>query len=143
MTRLATGQKEISRSPLQGRGELILIVDDEEAVSSVTKRILESNRYRTLVAHNGTEAVALYASGQNEIDLVLTDFNMPSMSGPETIARLRRINPNVRIILATGADSAHGVTSAADMGVQAIMKKPFDVFSLLDNLQKVLQTPLC
>jgi PAS domain S-box-containing protein len=48
-----------------------------------------------------------------------------------------------RIILATGADSAHGVTSAADMGVQAIMKKLFDVFLLLDNLRKVLQTPLC
>ena len=143
LTRLAGAQKEISSSPLQGRGELILIVDDEEAVSSVTKRILESNRYRTLVAHNGAEAVALFASGANEINLVLTDFNMPSMSGPETIARLRRINPNVRIILATGADSAHGVTSAANMGVQAIMKKPFDVFSLLDNLQKVLQTPLC
>ena len=51
----------------QGRGELILIVDDEDAVCSVTKRILESNQYRTLVAKNGAEAVALYANDANEM----------------------------------------------------------------------------
>ena len=118
---------------------MILIVDDEDAVCSVTKRILESNQYRTPVAKNGAEAVALYANDANEINLVLTDLNMPSMSGPDTIAMLRKINPNVRIIVATGAYSAHGVTSATEMGVQALMKKPFDVFSLLDTLQSVLK----
>jgi CheY-like chemotaxis protein len=123
----------------QGRGELILIVDDEDAVCSVTKRILEASQYRTLVAKNGAEAVALYANGANEINLALIDFNIPSMSGPDTIAMLRKIKPNVRIIVATGAYSAHGVTSATEMGVQALMKKPFDVFSLLDTLQSVLK----
>ena len=123
----------------QGRGELILIVDDEDAVCSVTKRILEANQYRTLVAKNGAEAVALYANGANEINLALTDLNMPSMSGPDTIAMLGKIKPNVRIIVATGAYSAHGVTSATEMGVQALMKKPLDVFSLLDTLQSVLK----
>ena len=59
------------------------------------------------------------------------------MSGPDTIAMLRKINPNVRTIVATGAYSAHGVTSATEMGVQALMKKPSDVFSLLDTLQNV------
>jgi two-component system cell cycle sensor histidine kinase/response regulator CckA len=48
---------------------LILIVDDEDAVCSVTERILESNQYRTLVAKNGAEAVALYANDANEINL--------------------------------------------------------------------------
>jgi two-component system, cell cycle sensor histidine kinase and response regulator CckA len=142
MTRPATGAKGISEAPPQGSGELILIVDDEEAVSSVTKRILESNRYRTLVAHTGAEAVSLYAREAHEINLVLTDLNMPSMSGPDTIAMLRQINPNVRIIVATGADSAHGATSPAELGVQALMKKPFDVFMLLDTLRNVLRMPL-
>ena len=122
--------------------ENILVVDDEEAISSVTKRILETNRYRTLVANNGAEAVSLYVREAHKINLVLTDLNMPSMSGPDTIAMLRRINPNVRIIVATGADSAHGATSAAELGVQALMKKPFDVFVLLDTLRNVLRTPL-
>ena len=67
---------------------------------------------------------------------------MPSMSGPDTIASLKKINPGVRIIVATGGDSAHGVTSAAELEVRDLIKKPFDVFALLDTLQKVLQSPI-
>jgi two-component system, cell cycle sensor histidine kinase and response regulator CckA len=142
LTRMAAEARGIPVAPPQGGGELILIVDDEVAVCTITKRILESNRYRTLVANNGTEAIALFASEAKEINLVLTDLNMPSMSGPDTIAILKKIKPDVRIIVATGADSAHGATSAGELGVQALLKKPFDVFALLDTLHKVLQTPV-
>ena len=142
LTPSATVEGRSPVAPPLGGGELILIVDDEEAVCTITKRILESNRYRTLVAASGTEAVALFASEAKEISLVLTDFNMPSMSGPDTIAALKKINPDVRIIVATGAHSAHGATSAGELGVQALLKKPFDVFALLDTLQKVLHSPL-
>jgi two-component system cell cycle sensor histidine kinase/response regulator CckA len=142
LTPVAMVRAENPMAPPQGGGELILIVDDEEAVCTVTKRILESNRYRTLVANNGTEAIALFAREAREINLVLTDFNMPSMSGPDTIASLKKINPGVRIIVATGGDSVHGMTSAAELGVRALLKKPFDVFALLGTLQKVLQSPV-
>ncbi len=138
MRRPAKDAKGIPVAPPQGQGELILIVDDEEAVCSITRRILLSNRYRTLVARNGLEAVALYSNQANEIRLVLTDLNMPSMSGPDTIASLRKINPRVRIIVATGAHSARAAASAIEMGVQAIMKKPFDVSSLLETVRNVL-----
>ena len=138
MRRPATDAKGIPVAPPQGRGELILIVDDEDAVCSITQRILQSNRYQTLIARNGLEAVALYSNNANEVKLVLTDLNMPSMSGPDTIATLRKINPSVKIIVATGADSARGAISATEMGVQAIMKKPFDVYSLLNTVRNVL-----
>ena len=142
LTPVAMARAENPMEPPQGGGELILIVDDEEAVCTVTKRILESNRYRTLVANNGTEAIALFAREAREINLVLTDFNMPSMSGPDTIASLKKINPGVRIIVATGGDSVHGMTSAAELGVRALLKKPFDMFALLGTLQEVLQSPV-
>jgi two-component system, cell cycle sensor histidine kinase and response regulator CckA len=142
LTRVAQVRAGSSMAPPRGRGELILIVDDEEAVRTVTKHILESSRYRTLVAGNGTEAVALFARKATEINLVLMDFNMPSMSGPKTIASLKRINPSVRIIVSSGGDSVHGVTSAAELGVRDLLKKPFDVSVLLDILQKVLRSPV-
>ena len=123
----------------KGKGELILIVDDEEAVRSVTKRILESNGYRTLIATQGTEAVACYVEKGYEISVVLTDLHMPDMDGVEAIAVLRQINPNVKIIVVTGAGSALGAPSAREMGVQAYIKKPFDVAHLLVTLQNVLQ----
>ena len=140
LTGMATEVRGAPTAPAQGAGELILIIDDEEAICSVVKRILESNRYRTVIANNGTEAIALFTNGTKEIDLVLTDLNMPSMSGSDIIAILKEINPDVPIIVATGADSTHGPTSAAELGVQALLKKPFDISTLLETLNKVLQS---
>jgi PAS domain S-box-containing protein len=139
LPRLAPVKQGPSEVLPKGKGELILIVDDEEAVRSVTKRILESNGYRTVIATQGTEAVACYVEKGYEISVVLTDLHMPDMDGVEAIAVLRQINPNVKIIVVTGAGSALGAPSAREMGVQAYIKKPFDVAHLLVTLQNVLQ----
>ncbi len=125
--------------PPRGSGELVLIVDDEEAVRSVTKRILESSGYRTLMATQGTEAVAFYVEQGPDISVVLTDLHMPDMGGVEAISVLRQMNPRVKIIVVTGAGSALGAPSASEMGVQAYIKKPFDVAHLLVTLHDVLE----
>src|SRR3984957_6436369 len=130
------GQSEVLP---KGSGELILIVDDEEAVRTVTQRILETNGYRTLLATQGAEAVACYVEKGYEISVVMTDLHMPDMGGVEAIAALRQINPCVKIIVVTGAGSALGAPTATEMGVQAYIKKPFDVAHLLLTLQNVLQ----
>jgi two-component system, cell cycle sensor histidine kinase and response regulator CckA len=135
---VAPAKKRPEEALPRGRGELILIVDDEEAVRSVMKRILESHGYRTLAATRGTEAVACYIAKGAEISLVLTDLHMPDMGGAEAIAVIRELNPSVRIIVATGAGSPPGATIAREMGVQAYIKKPFDLAHLLGTLQRVL-----
>jgi CheY-like chemotaxis protein len=134
---LSTKERTAEALP-RGRGELILIVDDEEAVRSVMKRILESHGYRTLAATRGTEAVACYVERGTEISVVLTDLHMPDMGGAEAIAVLRELNPRVRIIVATGAGSPPGANSVHELGVQAYIKKPFDLAHLLGTLQRVL-----
>jgi PAS domain S-box-containing protein len=135
---LAAAKPRTAEAFPRGRGELILIVDDEEAVRSVMKRILESHGYRTLAATKGTEAVACYVEKGTEISVVLTDLHMPDMGGAEAIAVLRELNPSVRIIVATGAGSPPGAISVSDLGVQAYIKKPFDLAHLLGTLQRVL-----
>ena len=70
--------------------------------------------------------------------MVLTDLHMPDMGGAEAIAVLRELNPSVRIIVATGAGSPPGAASAHEMGVQAYIKKPFDLAHLLGTLHQVL-----
>jgi PAS domain S-box-containing protein len=134
---LSTKQRTPEALP-RGRGELILIVDDEESVRSVMKRILESHGYRTLAATRGTEAVACYLERGTEISVVLTDLHMPDMGGAEAIAVLRELNPRIRIIVATGAGSPPGGNSVHELGVQAYIKKPFDLAHLLGTLQRVL-----
>src|SRR6185295_11719780 len=94
-------EPKLSQLPT-GNGEVILVIDDEISICEITKASLENYGYRVLVANSGPEAVALYAEKRNEIDLAVTDTDMPFMDGHATSLALKKINPELRIILASG-----------------------------------------
>jgi PAS domain S-box-containing protein len=89
-------------APLTGRGELILVVDDEESIRTVSRRSLEASGYRVLAASDGIEALELYGRHPGAVDLVLTDIMMPYVDGGVFIRRLRRMDPGVRILATSG-----------------------------------------
>ncbi len=122
-----------------GRGELILIVDDEEAIRTTTRQTLEALDYRTLVAADGVEAVALYTQHNAEIAVVLTDMMMPIMDGPTTIQMLQRINPAVKIIAASGVSHLGGPARVAEMGVRHFLPKPYSAQTVMTTLNLVLR----
>lgn len=122
----------------QGGGELILIVDDEDNVRTITQQTLETLGYRTLGAADGVEAVALYSRHNNEIAAVLTDMMMPIMSGPATIQVLQRINPDVKIIAASGITQNGGLAKAAEMGIKHLLPKPYSAQTVMNTLHKLL-----
>jgi CheY-like chemotaxis protein len=123
----------------RGNGELILIVDDEAAIREITGATLETFGYRVLTASDGTEALALYAERKGEIALVLTDMVMPFMDGPATIRALQRMNPDVKIIAASGL--AQGVrANDTPIGVSMFLNKPFTAERLLKALAQVLKS---
>jgi CheY-like chemotaxis protein len=124
-----------------GRGELILVVDDEEAVIVITKHTLETFGYHVLTAADGAQAVGLYALQQQEIAAVLTDLMMPVMDGPMLIASLQRINPKVRVVAATGLKHSDYMTRAVGLGVRHFLAKPFTAEALLTMMHKVLTEP--
>lgn len=121
-----------------GKGELILIVDDEEAIRTTTRQTLEALDYRTLVAANGAEAVALYTQHNAEIAVVLTDMMMPVMDGPATIQMLQRINPDVKIIAASGVAHLGGPAKVAEMGVRHFLPKPYTAQTVMTTLHLVI-----
>ncbi len=121
-----------------GNGELILAVDDEAAVLSMTKETLETFGYRVLTARDGTEAVATYSANRNEIKGVLTDMLMPFMDGPATIRVLKKMDPKVRIIAASGLMDSDKVRDATGMDNIAFLMKPFTAEKLLNAVHKVL-----
>ena len=119
----------------RGHGELVLVVDDEPAVRQITQLTLEAFGYRVLVAVDGSDAVAVYARRGDEIAVVLTDMMMPVMDGPATIRVLRKMNPLVRIIAASGLDAnAYG----AGLGITHVLPKPYAADRLLTTLQDAL-----
>lgn len=122
----------------RGHGELILVVDDEASVREITRQTLEVFGYRVVLASDGAEAVALFARAGDEIELVLTDMMMPVMDGPATIQVLRKMNPYVKIIAASGIAANSQVAYAASLGVKHFLPKPFTAESLLKMMRQVL-----
>jgi PAS domain S-box-containing protein len=121
-----------------GDGELILIVDDEAAILSITQQTLEAFGYRVITADDGAHAIAMYALRRHEIDVVVTDMMMPIMDGRALIAALQRIDPAVKIIASSGIEH-HGRTGkTAPEGVRYLLEKPYSAEVMLTTLAKVL-----
>lgn len=118
----------------QGRGELILLVDDEAQIIEVTKTILENYNYQIITARNGKEAIDIYTQNQDKIKLVLMDIMMPEMDGNAAICKLKEINPQVQIIACSGRN----IEPDNEAQVAAILLKPYTNQELLEKLNFVL-----
>lgn len=124
----------------QGNGELVLVVDDEDSVREILLQTLEAFGYRVLQAADGVEASTIFNVHQAEIAVVLTDMMMPVMDGLATIQVLKRVNPAVRIIAASGLGSKEMLAKAAELGVKEFIPKPYSGETLLKTLARVLKS---
>jgi PAS domain S-box-containing protein len=124
--------------PLIGKGELILVVDDEPGIQEITKTSLEAYNYKTLIAGDGIEAIALYAQNRHQISAVLMDMMLPSLDGITAIRTLQKIDPKVKIIATSGLMSSSKLAEASDAGAKVFLAKPYTVKELLLTLQKLL-----
>jgi CheY-like chemotaxis protein len=136
-----TEQREEKHPELpMGHGELILVVDDEVPIQEVTKETLESYGYKVLTASDGAEAIALYAENKEKIQVVLLDIMMPYMDGPATIRALQKLNPQVKIIAASGLKINGKAAEMAGGGVKTFLSKPYTAEKLLKTLAEVLNS---
>jgi PAS domain S-box-containing protein len=122
----------------RGNGETILVVDDEASIRQITRQTLEAFGYNTLVACNGAEAVSIYAEHRDTIKVVLTDMMMPIMDGPSLIKVLKRLNPDVPIIGASGIATKSLATDALLAGMLKLIPKPYSAEVLLNVLKEVM-----
>lgn len=120
-----------------GQEELILVADDEVAITQITKTTLEMYNYKVLTAQNGIEALALYNQHKDEIKLVLIDMMMPLMDGQTAIRTLQIINPQVQIIAMSGLVTAEALVQTKGIGIQGFLAKPFTANQLLNFVQKI------
>ena len=123
----------------RGNGELILVVDDEMPILTITKQTLSANGYRVLTASDGAEAVATYVQNKDQIAAVLTDMMMPIMDGAALIHALNKVNPDVKIVAASGLTSRGGDSKAFHAGIKHFLAKPYSAGTLLTALRAVLQ----
>lgn len=123
---------------LAGQGELILVVDDEPSIQEITKASLETYNYKILTAHDGIEAIALYAQHKHEISAVLIDMMLPALDGLTAMRTLQKINPQVKIIASSGLMSSSKLAAVMGSGAKTFLSKPYTLKELLHTLQVVL-----
>lgn len=134
-----TSEKDIAEKELiyKGNNELILVVDDEEAIQEVTADILTANGYRVICASDGSKAVAALARNSKEIKAVILDMMMPVMDGPATVHALRNIKPDIKIIAVSGLMDTDAIGRKLFGDIEEVLKKPYTSQNLLRSLYKL------
>jgi two-component system, cell cycle sensor histidine kinase and response regulator CckA len=112
-------------------------VDDEAMVRDIGQAILQQAGYRVLVAQDGHQAVEMYRQEREQIHLIVLDLTMPRLSGRDTLRELRRLDPRVRVLLASGYSEALENLSGGD-GVVGFIPKPYRQKELLGTVRAAL-----
>ena len=121
----------------QGRGT-VLIADDEETVRAVGKQMLDRMGFEVLMAADGREAVEIFGDHADEIDCVLLDLTMPHMDGEQAFRELRRLRPDVTVILCSGYNEQDATQRFAGKGLAGFVQKPYNMAKLRKQLMEVL-----
>lgn len=133
-SRKALGDAEM----LEYGTETILLVDDEDLVRDMAKDILEYAGYSVLTAKNGIEGLDVYRRFKGEISLVLLDLIMPGMGGRQCLEQLTKIDPKVKVVVASGySENGQGV-EAVEVGALGFLGKPYDVKELLRTIRCII-----
>jgi CheY-like chemotaxis protein len=118
--------------------ETILFVEDEEFLLEMACACLESSGYKVYRADDGIEAVAVYKAHKDEIDLVVTDIGLPGMTGAEEFKKLKELNPQIKVILASGFLDPDAKAKLLDAGALGFLQKPFKPQEILKMVRDVL-----
>jgi CheY-like chemotaxis protein len=117
----------------------VLLVEDEEIVLNMTQTMLARLGFKVVTAGDGVEAIKIFRQHHYEIDIVLTDMSMPRMDGWETLSALRRIHPDVPVILSSGHDdSTVNVNDHSELP-QFFLHKPYQKAALKDAFVKAMK----
>ena len=123
----------------QGRGERILIIDDDSDIARTVSELLDGCGYSTLTAADGREGLDALAAAQPPVDLVLTDVSMPVLDGAAVVAHVLEHCPQVSVIAASGFTSNAAISRAVDEGRIGFLAKPFTAPALLEAVRTALE----
>lgn len=138
LNNLEANYEALNNDIIDGHGEVILIVDDNDPARISLKNILESLNYKVLEASDGVKAVNLFADFKNEIELIIIDVVMPRLGGVEAVNQIRSIQSNAKVIFATGYDkdeAMKGEYLAADI----VLSKPYKIKELSQSVYTQLR----
>ncbi|MCP3871710.1 MAG: PAS domain S-box protein [Desulfobacteraceae bacterium] len=136
----ANVEKEISKAgkKIQGGTERIFLVDDEESIVTMVKRLLERIGYKVIFKTNSLEALEVYRSNPDKFDLIITDLAMPKMPGDKFASEVLKIKSDAKIILCTGFSEKITPKIASGIGIKGVLLKPIIMNSLACKVREIL-----
>ncbi len=131
-------EKEVRKKADYRGAETIMIVDDEPDILDIGQNTLEQFGYTVLMARSGEEAVEAYSTRGREIDLVILDLGMPGMGGERCLQELLKMNPSVKVLIASGYAATQTVQGILEAGATGFMAKPYRLEDMLKKVREVL-----
>ena len=132
-------EKKSDGDTLRG-SETVLFVDDEDMIIEVAEEMFEELGYKVLIARSGKEAIKTYQENKELIDIVLLDMIMPDMSGSDTYDRMKELDPDIKVLLASGYSINGQATEIMDRGCNGFIQKPFKMKELSQKLREILDS---
>lgn len=129
--------RHVEKHIYHGHG-LILVIDDEEIIRRIAKNILVKCGYTVIIASGCDEGINIFSSRHNEISAVILDLAMPKKSGDQVYDELKKIDPEVKVILASGFRQDERVESALKKGINIFIQKPYTMEKLADAVHTLL-----
>ena len=120
-------------------GHTVLLVDDEKMVLEVGKAILQRLGNAVITAASGEEALHQFGQHQESIGCVVLDLTMPGMDGKATFKQLRKLNPELPIIIASGMAADQVASQFGDMQPSSVIQKPYQIADLSTKIQGILK----
>jgi CheY-like chemotaxis protein len=117
----------------------ILLVDDEDVLLEIGRQMLEHLSHTVIEAQSGNEAISEFTQHRDRIDLIILDILMPGMNGTETYKRLKAIDPQVRVLIASGFAIDDTIRSLLEDGANGFLPKPFTLQELSTKVRKALK----
>ncbi len=133
----AAEETAIAWDAAEAGGKTILLVDDEDMIWDVISAMLQELGYQVLLAENGQEAVEIYRRNPGQIDLVLLDMIMPTMSGAEAFFLLKAIDPAVKVLLSSGYVSEDEIQEVLNAGAVGFLSKPYRMADLARKVKNI------
>jgi CheY-like chemotaxis protein len=130
-------EKKPAGDTLRG-SETVLFVDDEDMIIEIAEEIFEQLGYKVLTARSGKEAIEIYEKNKEQIDIVLLDMIMPDMSGSDTYDKMKKIDPDIKVLLSSGYSINGQATEIMDRGCNGFIQKPFKMKELSQKLREIL-----
>jgi CheY-like chemotaxis protein len=122
---------------------VILLADDDEVVRTMGRDILHILGYNVLLAGNGEDVINVYKESVDQINIVILDWHMPGMTGMEILEQLWVVNPNVKVILATGLGAPREMDAILKSGhIVSLLQKPYLVKDLQSEIARLLKVKI-